>query len=963
MKSRLIKIVGFLIFFIGTVLYSNVYASVDADFQIIDYTDEYKEYMQLSDEEKQNRLEPSKFDIISSKTNSEEVKSINSILNSVNLLRNALDSEYNLRDIISKNVAIRDQMQTNSCWAFATIGSLESNIGLLDYKAGKTENVYDYSERHMDYAVRKDTFNNGEVNDYGYSTSFAEGGTFYMAQSYLTNGMGAIKEEDMPFENNEDNIDISEIRNKNTTTTLYDTVMFEDVDDIGKAELMSKMKQVISNYGGIYAGIHGAQLLSDVYNNNTGAIYCSNSSLYPMNHAVVIIGWDDTYSKDNFNENNKPTNDGAWIVKNSWGDTLEANLLEIKQEIYSTYTTECNQKGWDSPEKIENSFVEQAYAQAYGADKVKVDGENLVIEVGDEGYMYVSYDDVHIYNELYAIEKATSTKDYDNLYQNDKLLASIPVGVTESDDIYIANKFTRDTNNSNEMLTMVSIFTIQEIKCRVFVNPESSDLDNLQEVELEAGDTITIQPGYHTIMLKEPVKLTGDSFAVAVSINTDGSSKSFMIETKATDENVEVNSNESFYTNKSGFEVGQWIDLNTYQTENVRGNVSIKAFTEKENVKPVLTKIEISSLPNKTTYTEGEKFEAAGMKILATYSDLTTKEISNYDILNGDNLYYGQKSVTISYTEDGITKQVEQEITVNKIETDKEIKNIEILKLPTKITYMENEENLNLDGGVVRIVYTDNTTVDLDLSSESFTITGFDNSNIGKQNITVEYEGFTTSFEIEIVEGAKPILSNLNEIEANLKEADVYLYYDIDKENYIDMSFEINNIHDMDKNTNYTYYYYLSENESDENIENWIELKNVNIHENEDGTYSITFKISTSELINYEELSENKIDNLYLYLKEVGKVNEKSEEQIKSTLINIDGVNITYYKDNEYSGSIDEVINNNNPIKPSDNNGSVDTTISPNPIPQTGIISFSIVILFVSILGIYFYIKHRNIDK
>ena len=34
------------------------------------------------------------------------------------------------------------------------------------------------------------------------------------------------------------------------------------------------------------------------------------------NHAVTVVGWDDTFSRENFV--NKPAHDGAWLIKNSW---------------------------------------------------------------------------------------------------------------------------------------------------------------------------------------------------------------------------------------------------------------------------------------------------------------------------------------------------------------------------------------------------------------------------------------------------------------------------------------------------------------------------------------------------------------------------------------------------------------------------------------------------------------------
>ena len=39
----------------------------------------------------------------------------------------------------------------------------------------------------------------------------------------------------------------------------------------------------------------------------------------PVNHAVTVVGWDDTFPASNFTEGHRPPADGAWIVKNSWG--------------------------------------------------------------------------------------------------------------------------------------------------------------------------------------------------------------------------------------------------------------------------------------------------------------------------------------------------------------------------------------------------------------------------------------------------------------------------------------------------------------------------------------------------------------------------------------------------------------------------------------------------------------------
>lgn len=76
------------------------------------------------------------------------------------------------------------------------------------------------------------------------------------------------------------------------------------------------VKKYIMNYGGTFASIQ-CDRQTDRYK---GGIYRKDKFVEerPIGHAIVIIGWDDNYSKDNFYYE-KPENDGAWLVLNSWG--------------------------------------------------------------------------------------------------------------------------------------------------------------------------------------------------------------------------------------------------------------------------------------------------------------------------------------------------------------------------------------------------------------------------------------------------------------------------------------------------------------------------------------------------------------------------------------------------------------------------------------------------------------------
>ena len=80
-----------------------------------------------------------------------------------------------------------------------------------------------------------------------------------------------------------------------------------------------KIKEYIMSYGGVFTSATS----DNQWHNYKGGIYHKARS-QQQNHAVLIIGWDDNYSRNNFIYE-KPENDGAWLVLNSWGSNWGNN--------------------------------------------------------------------------------------------------------------------------------------------------------------------------------------------------------------------------------------------------------------------------------------------------------------------------------------------------------------------------------------------------------------------------------------------------------------------------------------------------------------------------------------------------------------------------------------------------------------------------------------------------------------
>ena len=142
-----------------------------------------------------------------------------------------------------------------------------------------------------------------------------------------------------------------------------------------------------------------------------------------------------------------------------------------------------------------------------------------------------------------------------------------------------------------------------------------------------------------------------------------------------------------------------------------------------------LVSIAITTPPAKTTYVSGETFSPAGMVVTATYSNGATLKATGYSFSPDTALTDGTTSVTIEYTEGGVTKTAEQAITVvHRLES------IAITTQPTKTTY-EYGDSFQSAGMVVKATYSDGATANVTGYSCSPTTL----NTVGTQTITVSY--------------------------------------------------------------------------------------------------------------------------------------------------------------------------------------------------------------------------------
>ena len=231
----------------------------------------------------------------------------------------------------------KDQGQHQTCWAFATVGSLESAL-LTQLSLPERASIYpflnnpsvpDLSEQFLAYyninfSVEKSTS--------GYRVTCQEtnqdvGGDLFFSTSYNLIRRGVPIESDLPYITSKSPwIQWNATNNdwKRHLVRSSETVFIQSYSEFGGyVNYIETIKSAIMKYGAL-------AVILQVYSNFNNT-YFTNKKVYTGHgpgdwqiggHAVLLVGWIDSFSED------LGYSGPIWILKNSWGTDWGRSLKD-----------------------------------------------------------------------------------------------------------------------------------------------------------------------------------------------------------------------------------------------------------------------------------------------------------------------------------------------------------------------------------------------------------------------------------------------------------------------------------------------------------------------------------------------------------------------------------------------------------------------------------------------------------
>jgi len=315
-----------------------------------------------------------------------------------------LPASYDLRTT-GKLTAVRDQGNCGSCWAFATYAAAESQL-----LPGETD---DFSEEHL--------------NDWsGFDVGACNGGNSAMSIAYLSRWAGPVAETADPY-----TAGASKNINKSAPAIKHLQSALTIADRTGSLD-NGGIKAAVMSYGGV---------MTTMLWNNAGWNGGTNSYYFPSpghyaNHAVTIVGWNDSYPATKFSQ--APPGNGAFIIRNSWGTSF-----------------------------------------------------------GESGYFYISYYDPYIGIENNVYDALAATTDFTAVYQYDQYGVTATLSGSGT-TYYQSNIYTANANATIAAVGFYTLVPSTTVDIAIWSSPTGTNPASGTRVGNMTG-VVESLAGYHTV--------------------------------------------------------------------------------------------------------------------------------------------------------------------------------------------------------------------------------------------------------------------------------------------------------------------------------------------------------------------------------------------------------------------------------------------------------------------------------
>lgn len=424
--------------------------------------------------------------------------------------RGAMPARYDLRE---KGFVTPAKNQTyNNCWSYSALGSVESTY------LKRTGLALDLSEMHLSWFAYNGTYVfDGGIDNGGYDN---------VAVAVLSRWTGAVTEASCP-ETAIPQYAASHYRNRLHLEDAY-FLALQYVLDVDQPTSDIR-KQLVYEHGAVSVGMYAGSE-AKYYNPATASYYYNDETATRANHAVLLCGWDDDYPRENFRQDNRPSKNGAWLIKNSWGT-----------------------------------------------------------DYGDAGFFWISYEDLGFSDGTAFLVGEADNYDYNYGYDQLGWCNMLGADTGRGETGWFANIFTCSMSGSenNEILKAVSFYTVaNNASYEIYVYTGLTDKTNPRSGTLALGPQrgSELFAGYHTVSLDEALELApGTTFSVVVKMTTPGYYYPIPVEMSV---GTPLGDGTAYpYSSKAVIEKGvsfaaidgaEWEDVAEYDV-----NVCLKAFTAK----------------------------------------------------------------------------------------------------------------------------------------------------------------------------------------------------------------------------------------------------------------------------------------------------------------------------------------------------------------------------------------------